>query len=68
MIFSDEAMVQLLIGVLPLAVVWGGVTTRLKSLEDKMDRHNNLVERMVAVEQSVKSAHRRLDELHDHNE
>ena len=26
-------------------------------------KHNNLVERMVAVEQSAKSAHHRIDEL-----
>lgn len=35
-----------------------------KKLEEKVDRHNNLVERMAIVEQSTKSAHRRLDEIH----
>lgn len=36
---------------------------RIEQLEKKVDKHNGLVERMVAVEQSAKSAHHRLDEL-----
>jgi hypothetical protein len=36
---------------------------RLEQLERKVEKHNNLVERMVAVEQSAKSAHHRIDEL-----
>ncbi len=41
------------------------VNFRLAALEAKVEKHNNLVERMVAVEQSVKSAHHRLDGLHE---
>lgn len=36
---------------------------RLQQLEAKVDRHNCLMERMAVVETSVKSAHRRIDEL-----
>ncbi len=36
---------------------------RIERLEKKVEKHNNLVERMVAVEQSCKSAHHRIDEL-----
>jgi hypothetical protein len=36
---------------------------RLEQLEKKVEKHNSLVERMVAVEQSAKSAHHRIDEL-----
>ena len=36
---------------------------RIEQLEEKVKKHNNLVERMVVVEQSTKSAHHRLDEL-----
>ena len=35
---------------------------RLQQLEDKVDRHNCLMERMAVVETSVKSAHHRIDE------
>ena len=36
---------------------------RLQQLEKKVEKHNNLAERMIIVEQSTKSAHHRLDEL-----
>ena len=38
-------------------------TYRLEQLEEKVKKHNNLVERMAIVEQSTKSAHHRIDEL-----
>ena len=48
----------------------GGILTanrltnyRIAELEKKVNKHNNLVERMVIVEQSTKSAHHRIDEL-----
>ena len=36
---------------------------RIEQLEEKVKKHNNLVERMIALDQSTKSAHHRLDEL-----
>ena len=36
---------------------------RISELEKKVEKHNNLVERMVSVENSVKSAHHRIDEI-----
>ena len=36
---------------------------RIEQLEKKVEKHNNLVERMVKVEESTKSAHHRLDDL-----
>ena len=35
----------------------------IKELDDKVHKHNNLVERMALVEQSTKSAHHRIDEI-----
>ena len=35
----------------------------IKTLSNRVDKHNNLVERMVVVEQSTKSAHKRIDEM-----
>lgn len=40
-------------------------TYRLEQLEAKVNKHNNLIERMTRVEQSVKSAHHRIDELRE---
>lgn len=36
---------------------------RIEQLEKKVEKHNNLAERMIIVEQSTKSAHHRLDEV-----
>ena len=36
---------------------------RIEQLEEKVKKHNNLVERMIIVEQSKKSAHHRIDGL-----
>lgn len=39
------------------------INYRIQQLEKKVEKHNNLVERMVLVETAVKSAHQRLDSL-----
>lgn len=41
------------------------IRTRLDYLEKKQDKHNNLQERMACAEQSMKSAHHRIDEVCD---
>lgn len=50
----------------------GGILTasrltswRIGKLEEKVNKHNNLIERMVVVEQSTKSAHHRIDEMEE---
>ncbi|MBQ7595666.1 MAG: hypothetical protein IJU45_03260 [Clostridia bacterium] len=53
-----------LFGTLGGIVASGRLTAyRISQLEQKVEKHNNLVERMVKVENSVKSAHRRIDEI-----
>ena len=61
--FDTQFWVQVLIYVAGFAAMWGNVTTRLNYLEQKMDKHNNLQERMAVVEQSAKSAHHRIDDI-----
>lgn len=39
------------------------VDFRFQALEKKQDKHNNLIERMVRVEDSAKSAHKRINEI-----
>ena len=62
----------MIVGVLSLVGTLGGsllgvltanklTNYRIAQLEAKVDKHNHLVERMVVVEQSTKSAHHRLD-------
>lgn len=65
MTLSTEFWIQMIITVGTLGVTFGGVLTRIKSLEKKMDKHNNIVERLAKVEECTKSAHHRIDELND---
>ena len=58
-----------LLGTLGGIIVSGRLTIyRISQLEKKVEKHNNLVERMVKVENSVKSAHHRIDELRREND
>ena len=43
----------------------GKFEEKLDNLEEKQEKHNGLIERMVRVEDSVSSCHRRLDNLKD---
>lgn len=51
----------LFIGGLVFAIKY--MEKQIKRLEEKQDKHNNLIERMALAEASTKSAHKREDEL-----
>ncbi len=36
---------------------------RLERLEEKVNKHNNLVERLAVAERDIESAHKRIDDL-----
>ena len=61
--FSDGIIFQMVMYIVSLAATGGAILQRINQLEKKVDKHNGLIERMVAVEQSVRSAHHRLDEI-----
>jgi len=46
-----------------VAYKMGKFEEKLTNLEKKQDKHNNLIERMVHVEDSTKSAHKRIDQI-----
>ena len=56
-------LITVIIQGLYVAYRLGKFEEKLVSLEKRQERHNNLVERMVRVEDSVKSAHKRLDDI-----
>ena len=56
-------LITVIIQALYIAFKIGKFEEKLTSLEKKQDRHNNLIERMVRVEDSVKSAHKRIDDI-----
>lgn len=70
MTLSLEFMALIVINVLSAGIFLGGlamsikfIEAQIKRLEDKQDKHNNLIERMAKVEASASSAHHRIDEL-----
>jgi len=56
-------LITVVIQALYIAFKIGKFEEKLNAIEKKQDKHNNLVERMVRVEDSVKSAHKRMDDL-----
>ncbi|MEG0178419.1 MAG: hypothetical protein RR508_07180 [Oscillospiraceae bacterium] len=62
---SIEFWIQIMMYVLSFGTIYGGVKAQIKSLEEKVNKHNNVIERMYKVEESTKSAHRRIDELRE---
>lgn len=58
-------LVTVVLQALYIAFKIGKFEEKLNTLEKKQDKHNNLIERMVRVEDSCKSAHKRMDELDD---
>ena len=60
---STEFWVQMVVYGISIGSLAGTILARLKQIEKKQDKHNGLIERMVAVEQSCKSAHKRIDKI-----
>ena len=54
---------NIVIYLLGLAAIWGALNARLAELEKKMDKHNNLVERMTVAEGDINRCKGRLKEL-----
>ena len=70
MAITLEILLVIVINVLTAGVFIGGlamsikfIEAQIKRLEEKQDKHNNLIERMVKVEESTKSAHHRIDSI-----
>jgi hypothetical protein len=60
---SEGTILQIAVYIISLAFTTGSIIWRIKELEKKVEKHNGLIERMVVVEQSVRSAHHRLDHM-----
>ena len=67
---TPEFALVLVVQLVSAGIFIGGLIVSLKyieqqigRLEEKQDKHNGLIERMVVVEQSCKSAHHRIDEI-----
>lgn len=56
-------LITVVIQALYIAFKIGKFEEKLTAIEKKQDKHNNLIERMVRVEDSTKSCHHRLDTI-----
>ena len=56
-------LITVVLQALYIAYKIGTFEEKLVAIEKKQDKHNNLVERMVKVEDKVDAAHKRLDDL-----
>ena len=61
--FSIGNIIQIAIYLVTFGSFAGTILTRLNNLEKKVDKHNGVIERMYKCEESIKSAHHRIDEL-----
>ncbi len=71
MTISHEFLLVIIINVLSSGLFLGGMAVSIKFIEEqikrleiKQDKHNHLIERMVKVEESLKNAHKRIDEVY----
>lgn len=56
-------IIQIVIYLITFGSFGGTILTRLANLEKKVDRHGDIIERLFRCEESLKSAHHRIDEL-----
>lgn len=54
-------LITVVLQALYIAVKLGKFEEKLMNLEKKQDKHNSLIERMIRVEDSTRSAHHRID-------
>ena len=72
---TTEIVVSIITLIGTLVTVWGGnklTEYRIKQLEEKVNKHNNLIERTFKIEErlatdeeKIKAANRRLDHLEE---
>lgn len=58
-------LITVIIQALYIAYKIGKFEEKLNTLEKKQDRHNNLIERMIRVEDQALAAHRRIDAIEE---
>ncbi len=65
MIVDVQFWLQMIIYAISFGVFYGTTTARLKTLEQKMDKHNSVMERVFRLEDSDKCTNRRISDLHN---
>lgn len=73
MTISIELIVSIIIQLIAIGIFIGVYKTtiafmqqQIAELKDDMRKYNNILERMIHVEDSTKSAHKRIDAMEEH--
>lgn len=74
MTFTPELIISVSIQLISIGIIIGIYKTtinfmqlQIQDLKEDMRKYNNILERMIVVEQSTKSAHHRIDEIINDN-
>lgn len=64
--FDTQFWIQLIVYAVSFGTFYGKMTTELKYMKEKLDKHNSFQDRLTKTESSSKSVHVRLDEIREH--
>lgn len=64
--FDTQFWIQLIVYAVSFGTFYGKMTTELKYMKEKLDKHNSFQDRLTKVEGSSNSVHFRIDEIRDH--
>jgi len=64
--FDAQFWIQIVVYAVSFGTFYGKMTTELKYMKEKLDKHNSFQDRLTKVESSSESVHLRLDEIREH--
>ena len=56
-------IIQIVVFIVGCGVIYGILRTRLDYMEQKLDKHNNFIERVYELESNVKAIWRKMDDI-----
>ncbi|MGM9567976.1 MAG: hypothetical protein ACI4QO_00855 [Clostridia bacterium] len=59
---TSQLWIQIVAYAVSIGCLYGAISTRLRELEKKVDRHNHLVERMYRAEMRIRRMEEKMEE------
>ena len=59
---TSQVWIQIVAYAVSIGCLYGAISTRLRELEKKVDRHNHLVERMYRAEMRIRRMEEKMEE------
>ena len=60
---TSQLWIQIVAYAVSIGCLYGAISTRLRELEKKVDRHNHLVERMYRAEMRIRRMEEKMEEV-----